>query len=176
MAEKTQVDKIFSKIKHNPVLAVIIALGVIVIALSSFTNAARNLLGLFSIQSASVTKTESPDVTGTWKTPALPNQYNNNQKFTLTFEFEAKGTALLGTLTLTPLGDNRGYARGIRGGEIKGNAVSFYTSETGWLGKEKVNYKDLFHGTVSNDKIEFIQSSDRPWDFTPQQFSAEKVN
>ena len=154
----------------------IIALGVIVIALSSFTKAAKSLIELFTDQSAKVTTAEIADVTGTWKTQTLSNQYNNKQKFVLTFEFDAKGTALIGTLVLTPLGDNRSYKRGIRGGEIKGNAISFYTSETGWLGEEKVNYKDLFHGTVSNDRIEFIQSSDRPWDFTPRQFIAEKVN
>ena len=176
MAEKTQVDKIFSKIKNNPVLAAVIALGVIVIALSSFTKAAKSLIELFTHPSANVTATRNADVTGTWKTQALPNQYNKKQKFVLTFEFDAKGTALLGTLILTPLGDNRSYKRGIRDGEIKGNAISFYTNETGWLGKESVTYKDLFHGTVSNDRIEFIQSSDRPWDFTPQQFIAEKVN
>ena len=116
----------------------IIALGVIVIALSSFTKAAKSLIELFTDQSAKVTTAEIADVTGTWKSQAIVNQYNKKQKFVLTFEFDAKGSALIGTMTLTPLEENRGYARGIRGGEIKGNAISFYTTETGWLGKEKV--------------------------------------
>ena len=172
MAEKTRVDRIFSKIKNNPVLSVIIALGVIVIALSSFTNAARNLIGLFTGQNANLTAT----VTGTWKTRALPNQYNKKQKFVYTFELDAKGNTLIGTVTLEPLGDNRGYKRGIRGGEIKGDTISFYTQETGWVGKESVNFKDHFQGTVSKDKIEFIQNSDRPWDFIPQKFIAKREN
>ena len=74
MAEKTRFDKIFVKIKNNPALAVIVALGVIVMALSSFTNAARNLLSIFSKEK------ESANVTGTWKTQALTNQFNTKQK------------------------------------------------------------------------------------------------
>jgi len=54
MAEKTRFDKIFITIKNNPALAVIIALGVIVMALSSFTNAAINLLSIFSNQSCCI--------------------------------------------------------------------------------------------------------------------------
>ena len=108
MAEKTRFDKIFVKIKNNPVLAIIIALGVIVMALSSFTNAARNLLSLIS--------NESANVTGTWETQALTNQFNTKQKWTFTFEFDAKNATLLGTVTLTPLGDNRSYKKRNSGG------------------------------------------------------------
>jgi hypothetical protein len=174
MAEKTRFDNIFLKIKNNPVLAIIIALGAIVIALSTFTNAARNLMDLFSNQSAVVTGTESANVGGTWKTQELSSQFNKNQKFTFSFEFDAKDTILFGTITLTPIGDNRSYKKGIRGGKIEGNIISFYTQETTWMGSEKHVYKDLFHGTVSNDEIEFIQSSDRPWEFVPQKFIAIK--
>ncbi len=169
MAEKTRFDKIFVKIKNNPVLAVIIALGVIVMALSSFTNAARNLLGLLSKE------TERANVTGTWQTQALTNQFNTKQKWTLTFEFDAKDTTLLGTVTLTPLGDNRSYKNGIQEGKIEGHNISFFTRQTAWWGTEKMVYKDVFYGTVSNDEIEFIQNSDRQGGFIPQKFVAEKV-
>ena len=169
MTEKTRFDKIFAKIKNNPVLAVIIALGVIVMALSSFTNAARNLLSLFSKE------TESANVTGTWKTKALTNQFNTKQKWTFTFEFDAKDATLLGTVTLTPLGDNRSYKKGIQGGKREGNNISFYTPQTAWMGTEKMVYKDLFYGTVSNGEIEFIQNSDRQGGFSPQKFVAKKV-
>ena len=109
MAEKTRFDKIFVKIKNNPVLAVIIALGVIVMALSSFTNAARNLLSLIS-------SSETINITGTWKTQAISNQFDPKLISTFTFEFNAKDTTLLGTITQTPIGDNRSYKNGIRGG------------------------------------------------------------
>ena len=169
MAEKTRFDKIFVKIKNNPVLAVIIALGVIVIALSSLTNAARNLLDLFSKEKASA------NVTGTWKTPPFPNQFDKKQKLMFTFEFDAKGTTLHGTLTLTRLADNSSYPKGIREGKIEGNNITFYTQETALSGREWVDYKDLFYGTVSNGEIAFIQNSDRPWEFIPQKFVAKKV-
>jgi hypothetical protein len=168
MAEKTQVDKIFARIKNNPTLAVIIALGVIVIALSTFTNAARNLLGLFS--------NGSVDVVGVWKTPVLTNQFNKNQKLTFTFEFDVKGSTLLGALTRTTIGDNRSQKQGILGGIIEGNNISFYIQETSLLGQKRESYKNLFHGTVSDGEIEFIQNSDRSWGFVPQKFIAKKVN
>ena len=169
MAEKTRFDKIFVKIKNNPVLAVIIALGVIVMALSSFTNAARNLLGIFS------TEKENVNITGTWKTQALTNQFNTNQQWTFTFEFDAKDTTLLGTVILTPFGDNRSYKKGILEGKIEGHNISFYTPQTAWLGTERMVYKDLFYGTVSRDEIEFIQNSDRQGGFIPQKFTAKKI-
>jgi len=169
MAEKTRFDKIFVKIKNNPVLAVIIALGVIVMALSSFTNAARNLLSIFSKEK------ESANITGAWKTQALTNQFNTKQKWTFTFEFDAKDTTLLGTVTLTPSGDNRSYIKGIQGGKLEGNNISFYTRQTAWLGTEKMVYKDLFYGTIANGEIEFVQNSDRQGGFIPQKFVAKKV-
>ena len=167
MAEKTRVDNIFGKIKNNPVLSVIIALGVIVIALSTFTNAARNLLSLIS--------NEKTNLSGTWKTPVLANQFNKNQKWTYTFEFDVKGSTLLGTLTLTIIGDDRIQKQGILEGEIEGNNISFYVQETSWLGQKREQYRNLFHGTVTDGEIEFIQNSDRSWGFVPQQFTARKV-
>ena len=37
-------DRIVAKLKYNPVAAVLIAIGTVVIALSTFTDATRNLL------------------------------------------------------------------------------------------------------------------------------------
>ena len=167
MAEQTRFDKIFIKIKNNPVLAVIIALGVIIMALSAFTNAARNLLSLIS--------NEKANVAGTWKTPELTNQFHKKQKLTFTFEFDARDTTLLGTVTMTPLWSDRSYKKGILGGKIEGNNISFYTQETAWMGTEKYVYKNLFYGTVSDGEIEFIQNSDRQGGFIPQKFIAKKV-
>ena len=98
-----------------------------------------------------------------------------NSMFFLTFEFDAKDTTLLGTVTLTPLGDNRSYKKGIQEGKLDGHNISFFTRQTAWLGTEKMVYKDLFYGTVSNDEIEFIQNSDRQGGFIPQKFIAKKV-
>jgi hypothetical protein len=41
---KTLVDAFYSRIRNNPVAASLIILGAIVIGLSSFTDAAKNLL------------------------------------------------------------------------------------------------------------------------------------
>ena len=51
-------DRIIAKLKNNPVAAVLIAIGTVVIALSTFTDATRNLLRLLKGQSAESARTE----------------------------------------------------------------------------------------------------------------------
>jgi hypothetical protein len=57
---KTRVDRLIVLIKNNPIAAFRIVLGTIVIALSTFTDAARNLLGL-------VIEETRPAINGEWK-------------------------------------------------------------------------------------------------------------
>ena len=52
------VDRIIAKLKNNPVAAVLIAIGTVVIALSTFTDGARILLGLLKGQAAESARTE----------------------------------------------------------------------------------------------------------------------
>jgi hypothetical protein len=152
------------------VLAVIIALGVIVMALSSFTNAARNLLSIFSKEK------ESANVTGTWKTQALTNQFNTKQKWTFTFEFDEKDTTLLGTVTLTPLGDDRNYKKGIQGGKIEGRNISFYTQQTAWLGTEKMVYKDLFMEPLQTVRLNLSRTATGKGDLFLKNLLPKRLN
>ena len=56
---RTQFDKIKSRIKNNPILASLMVLGMVIIALSSFTDAAKNLLDLV------ISETQL-DINGEW--------------------------------------------------------------------------------------------------------------
>ena len=51
-------DRIVAKIKNNPVVAVLIAAGTVVIALATFSDATRSLLGLLKGQSPETARVE----------------------------------------------------------------------------------------------------------------------
>ena len=56
--QKTRVERISSQIKSNPIVAALIILGTIVIALSTFTDAAARLFSLVSKQSPAAARAE----------------------------------------------------------------------------------------------------------------------
>jgi len=51
-------DRIVARIKNNPAVAILIAAGTVVIALATFSDAARNLLGLLKGQSPETARLE----------------------------------------------------------------------------------------------------------------------
>ncbi len=165
--QKTQFDSILSRIKNNPVLATILVLGTIVIALSTFTNAAKNLLSL-------ITNRSIPNVTGKWSTQILSNQFDDKDKFKLIFEFELQGGTVFGKIQKISTENRYNVAKGIRDAKITGNVISFYTQEESLAGNKPVHFKDFYRGEVSSKEIHFVLQSDRPWDFTPQNFVALK--
>jgi len=55
-------DRIMARIKSNPVTAVLVAAGTVVIALSTFSDATRNLLGLLKRQSPETARRELSDL------------------------------------------------------------------------------------------------------------------
>ncbi len=167
--QRTRFDRLISRIKNNPLLAFLVVLGTIVIALSTFTNATKNLLSL-------ITKPAIVDVTGTWATQELTNPFAENDKFRLYFDFEVKGDILLGAIRMVSTTNQYHYdvRKGILGGKIKGNLISFYTIEQSLSGTETVTYKDFYYGSALKNEIEFTQQSDRPWGFPPQKFIAKR--
>ena len=66
---KTLLDRINTRIRNNPILATLIVLGAIIIALSTFTDAAKNLLRM-------VIPETRPDVNGEW-TAEVTYDWNN---------------------------------------------------------------------------------------------------
>jgi hypothetical protein len=163
----TRVDRIVSRIKNNPVAASLIVIGAIIIAISTFTDAAKSLLGL-------ITSPTNVDITGKWSTQELTNPFDENDKFRLFFDFEIKGNTLVGSVRQASTTDQYSIRDGILDGRISGNVISFYTLEQSSFGNESVTYKDLYYGSVLKGEIEFTLQSDRPWGFPPQKFVARR--
>jgi hypothetical protein len=161
--QRTRFDRFIFRIKNNPIIAFLIVLGTIVIALSTFTNATKNLLSL-------ITNPAIIDATGKWATQELTNPFYENDKFRLHFDLEVKGDTLLGAIRQTSMTSRYDVKNGILDGKIKSNIISFYTLEQ----SDGTTYKNFYYGSVLKDEIEFTLQSDRPWGFPPQKFIAKR--
>ena len=164
----TRFDRIVSRIKNNPIIALVIVLGTIIIALSTLTDAAKNLLSLITKRPVIV------DVTGKWVTQILTNPFDKNDTYRLLFDFQIIDDTILGSIKLTSTKNLYDVTCGIQEGKIKGNVISFHRLEQSLVGNETVTYKNFYYGSVSNDEIEFILQSDRPLGFPPQKFVAKR--
>ena len=115
----------------------------------------------------------SRGISGKWVSASLANPYDRNQKSVLHFEFEQAGESLFGTVTEKT--DFSGVARGIQGGQIKGDGVVFYTQglTTAGVGGEQ-SYKDHYRGTLKGGEIEFVRQNDVASGGVPQKFAATR--
>jgi len=109
-----------------------------------------------------------------YRSDILTNQFDKNDTFRITMEFETKGDALLGTLRRTSPSGSYDYAVGIVDGKIDGANISFFLPEQSLHGTEYVSYKNLYYGEVLDNKIDFTLQSDRPWGFKPIKFIATR--
>jgi hypothetical protein len=112
------------------------------------------------------------DLSGKWVSSVLVNPYDRNSTSTLLFEFEQWGEALFGTVREKT--DFGGSVRGIQDGQIKGNAVVFYTQGQITSGDGLRPYKEHYHGRLKGDAIEFIRQNDVPTGGLPQKFTATR--
>src|SRR6266568_4506165 len=118
--KKTLFDKFLSRIKNNPVVATLLVIGTIVVAVSTFTDAAQKILGF-------LVRGETDNVAGKWQTQVLTNVYDESEQSILLFEFMQQGDTLSGTITEMDVDGSNPFTRNIADGKIKGNLVSFYT-------------------------------------------------
>ena len=164
--------KALDRIKRNPLLSLLILLGSFLIGLSSFTDATKNLLGLF-------TKDRVVDVTGTWTSDVLTNPFNHTDTSRLIFRFERNGNALQGTVRETATDKSYTYVREILGGVIDGKRVSFRRPDTvnsiDANGEPiQQNYNDFFSGEFSGNELHLTWESDRSGGFPVQTFIARR--
>jgi TIR domain len=110
------------------------------------------------------------DISGTWVTPALPNSYDHNQKSTLQFDFQQSGDALLGTVSEKSASGRAD--KGIKGGQVRGHTVVFYTEGLTTTGSGQQPYKDTYRGTLKGGVIEFVRQNDVASGGLPQRFMA----
>ena len=157
--------KIIARIKDNPIVASVILFGTIVIALSTFTDAVRNLLSLTDKvrEPASVEKVREPapvDISGTWTARVT---YSWGHTYEERFAFKVSQEELVGTASFL------GRGRGIQKGQIKGNEISFLLKLEELLGTETRSYTQYYKGRISGDEIRFVMQDDRgnpPVEFT----------
>jgi hypothetical protein len=168
--QATLVDRIFLRVKNNPIAAFVIVAATMVIALSTFTDATKKLVAL-------VEKDGRPpvvNVTGKWTTPVLTNPFSGSDTFTLSFDFEVKGDTLLGEVRTTGTTYRYDVRSGIFDGKIEGNVISFHTRQVALSGKERIPYKISYRGSVSKDEIDFTFQSDFQEGSPPQKVAARR--
>jgi len=159
---KTPVDRMYSRIRNNPVVTSLIILGTIVIGLSTFTDAAQNLLSL-------VIKDKRPDINGEWVAEVTYDW--NNSKYTETFTFLGEGEEVYGTASFL------GKKRGIIEGKIRKDKLQFITTIRESMGSQPD--RDTIHdyqGRVLGDEMKFIMQTKGSYsEHTPIEFIARKV-
>ena len=159
---KTPVDRIYSRVKKNPVVASLIILGSIVVALSTFTNASRNLLDLFDGDTR-------PDINGLWTAEV---KYDwNNADYVEKFSFQGEDGEVYGTAS------HLGSDRGILEGEITENKLHFVTITQEILDTSPP--KDSTHeyrGRVSGNEIRFVMQTRGGYsEHVPIEFVAKRM-
>ena len=159
---KTPVDKIYSRVKNNPAVATLVILGTIVIALSTFSDAAKNLLSL-------IINDTRPDINGEW---AAEVTYDwKNAHYTEKFIFQGDGDEVYGTASF--LGKNRGILKG----SIKKDKLQFVTITQEIMGSlPSIDSIHEYRGRISGDKMKFIMQTKGAYsDNIPIEFIAKKV-
>jgi hypothetical protein len=122
---------------------------------------------------ASTEPAATGNLSGTWVSGTLVNPYDRNSTSTLHFEFEQWGEALFGTVReKTDLG---GAVHGIQGGQIKDDAIVFYTQSQTTSGNGTQPYKEHYHGRLKGDAIEFIRQNDVATGGLPERFTAKRA-
>jgi hypothetical protein len=146
-------------------VASLIVVGTIVIALSTFTDAAKNLLSL-------VVKETRPDINGEWKAEVIYD-WNRDTKYTETFTFRGDGEEVYGTASFLR------RKRGILEGKVRKNKLTFLTKTREVSGPGWDNQKDAvhrYHGEVFRDEIKFIMQTEGGFfERVPIEFTARKV-
>jgi len=161
--QPTRIDKIYSRIKNNPILAVLIITGTIVIALATFTNAAKDLLDLVKAETR-------VNINGDWISEV--NYDWNNKTFNELFTFESEGEELHGTASLFR------RKKGIAEGTVKKDKIEFVTKIQEILYDEnnprEVTYR--YRGTISGDQITFVLQIEGGYTtHIPIEFTASRV-
>ena len=143
---KTQIDRFNQRVRNNPVLATLVIAGTLIIALSTFTDAAKNLLNLITLDTR-------PEINGRWKAEVTYDW--QNARYAETFTFRGDGEELYGTASF--LGTKKGILEGI----IKKDKLLFITKTQEILENEEPRISiHRYRGKYLGDQIEFIMQTE----------------
>ena len=157
---KTRVDRFNAWIKNNPVMASLVVLGSVVIALSTFTDAAKNLLDL-------VTTETRPDINGEWQAEVTYDW--NNAQYSETFAFKGDGEQMYGTASFLRV------KRGILEGTAKRDRLQFTTKTQTESSTSITEEVHRYEGRVLGDEIEFVMQTGGSEAHIPIEFTARRV-
>lgn len=143
-------------------MASLVVLGSVVIALSTFTNAAKNLLDL-------VTTETRPDINGEWQGEVTYDW--NNARYSETFAFMGDGEQVYGTASFL------GVKRGILEGTAKQDRLQFTTKTQSVAGTstDRTGEVHRYEGRVLGDEIEFVMQTGGSSAHVPIEFTARRV-
>ncbi len=160
---KTLLEKLNLKIKNNPIIAALVIFGTIVIALSTFTNAAKSLLDFLKVENR-------PDINGEWIAEITYDWHN--AKSSEKFSFKGEGTEVYGTVSL--FGSNRG----IKEGQVTKDEIHFVMKAREILGSDD-EIRDVFYrykGKINGDEIKFVLLIDGGFtSHVPIEFTATRL-
>ncbi len=157
---KSRFDALMARIKNHRLLSAMLVLGTIVIALASFTNAAKSLLGLIP--------GSRPDVNGQWSAPVTYDWISDATRQEL-FKFTGSGEELLGSATY---GD---VPRGILEGKVVSKRLSFITKTTVYSSGEPRQALHRYNGVLDGQQIRFVLQTENTFiDHAPIEFIARR--
>lgn len=143
---KNRLERVILKIKNNKVVTIIIFIGTVVVGVSTFTNAARNLLDLFVIENR-------PALNGEWQAEVTYDW--PNAAYVETFSFEGGGNDVYGTASFL------GAKRGILEGVTQGNSVMFIThSQESGVGSSMQEQTHRYRGKITPNEIWFVMQTE----------------
>ncbi len=159
---KTRIDRLNQRVRNNPVVAALIILGTLIIALSTFTDAAKNLLDLI------ITDTR-PDINGSWEAEVTYDW--QNARYVETFSFRGDGDELYGTASF--LGTKKGVLEGV----VNKDKLQFITKTQEILESEEPKVSvHRYQGKYSGDQIKFVMQTEGGYsEHVPVDFTANRM-
>ncbi|MGH8474368.1 MAG: hypothetical protein ACRER2_01110 [Methylococcales bacterium] len=144
-------------------MASLLILGTIVIALSTFTNAAYNLMDFIHSETR-------PDINGDWRAEVIYDW--PNAKYSETFTFRGDGEEVHGTASFLRT------KRGILEGKANRDQIRFITKTQEVLG-DSGSSKEVVHryeGQVLGDEIKFVMQTEGGYsEHIPIEFTVRRV-
>ena len=141
-------DRIKSKIANNPILASLMVMGMVVIALSTFTDATKNLLSLLEDEQRAA-------VNGKWVAEiAYPSR---NTKYFEVFSFSGVDNGLHGTASYLEA------EQVIIEGMVRKNLIEFKTKTPeyppDWNNSQRKMATHQYRGRIIGNEIEFVMET-----------------
>ena len=173
--QKTKYDRLIDRIKNNPITVMLLIAGTIIIAIAAVTDSVNKISQFFNIGTSS----SVPNIDGKWTTDII--QYDvleNDMDFKYILELSQVGDNIYGELSKQYLSLEKVDSWAILGGKLKGNLISFYIKNQYYrshsdtikgIWQERAEYRIIYNGNISGDKINFVSQDDRG--YKPEKFT-----